>query len=200
MPGSVLYVTVWPVIDQVMARRLAEHRADAQRVADALRGDLEALRAERTRAERVVASLDRQIATIEQLVGVMTNLAPLPDDAAVAEMAWSDSDSPVVPEQRQSLADVRVAASVDAVRQTTRRSATYRDLVLPLLGQDPTRWWKAREVAEALGVSKVASLREALRGMAGRGLLEYESDDLYGSRYRALQPAAQPADEGAVIA
>jgi hypothetical protein len=149
------------VIDQVAVRRLAEHCADAQRVAQALHGDLDALRAERARAERVVATLDLRIAAIEQLAGAMTNLTAWEDDAMVTQKPLSDLDSAVVPQQRPLVADVPVTASAEApamaVEAATRRSGTYRELVLPLLAQDPQRWWKAREVAEAIGVEKVAS-------------------------------------------
>lgn len=176
----------------VVQRDWLRCRPDAQRM-------LDELLAERER-------LDREIEALKRLTDAMADLAQLDERPEQLDSQPSDADTLTVPSPRVAAGtgptvsdDQAIPGDRAVARPDTGARPGYRRQVSALLAQDPQRWWKARELGDALAVRNLRSFREAVRDMAQRGLIEKESDPLYGTRYRALNYAPAAGGE-AVIA
>ncbi|WP_143570746.1 hypothetical protein [Streptomyces acidiscabies] len=66
-------------------------------------------------------------------------------------------------------------------------SGTRKVQVVQLLGQQPERRWKAMEIAQALGITNIKSLRSSLDDFARGGVIRKNRDD---KTYQALNGTA----------
>lgn len=117
---------------------------------------------------------------------VLTDLREWVDSSASADYGTETTEEAVSSEQRTyetpSSSQGEEESPDDAHEKTQRipvelliekaRSERQRSIISLLAQSSPDRWWKARQLAEALGETNVASFRGTLDNMVKSGLLE----------------------------
>lgn len=157
---------------------------------------LEVLRGRERRLEEELGQVKAQIMSLAQVVKALTDLVdadfPFPDEQAPEIPSTSrphEATAEPVVANGSSRAD---AVNVVALKQSRTRADDIRDLV----GQEPTRWWKARDVADSLAVTNVKSLRMTLNTMVKRKVLIKHQVSPSDTWYRYNDGVARPGPVG----
>lgn len=135
---------------------------------------LDEMRAEEERQKNELAETRQRIRLVEKFASASAEWRSLDGTAA------PDSDDDPSTAQLLEIENQHVrpadgtSQNVVGIPQQPRRHQ-----VLGLLGQDPSRWWKTREVGEALGIANLKSLRVTLSKMADQGDLVKNADASY---------------------
>ncbi|MEU6750064.1 hypothetical protein ABZ914_27945 [Spirillospora sp. NPDC046719] len=137
---------------------------------------LEVLQGREVRLQKELGHVKAQITSLTQVVTALTELVdagfPFHDDPPLEEPAAADP-RPGDETSPQTSTLPGNPGSGDAgtrnVGETQYR--TRADDVRDLVGQDPARWWKARDVAECLDETNVKSVRMTLNIMVERKVL-----------------------------
>jgi len=131
--------------------------------------------------------VQKKVRVVEQLAALLDELPRLELDGVpwaigrLGQAAWSAEDEGFAAVTSASaLSDETgdTSAFVPPLQRINERASRQRK-ILELLGQEPRRWWKAREIADPLCSGNVKSMRATLGQMADRGLLIKTADARY---------------------
>lgn len=146
--------------------QFARLATDPAPVLDELRAEEEVLKARLAEVRRRLVLATKVAAASQEWLTLGADSSDPDDDPPAAELPAVEGE------------DVSTTGSptpnVVGIAKRPRRQQ-----VLDLVGQDPTRWWKTREIGEALEIANLKSLRVTLSKMADQGDLVKNADASY---------------------
>ncbi|TDD32920.1 hypothetical protein E1287_21195 [Actinomadura sp. KC06] len=148
---------------------------------------LNELQARETETAQMLADIRQQIKLVKRVLDAQRGWAetfgsdPDPDDdrphtAQPPSTARGTNGSQAPESDHDRGSEETIRDQVPSVNVVGITPAPRRVQVLRLLGQDPSSWWKVRDVAEALEIDNQKSLRVLLGQLAQKGQLIKTSD------------------------
>ncbi|MGI5223770.1 hypothetical protein [Actinoallomurus sp. CA-142502] len=155
---------------------------------------LEDLQARETETAKLLADIREQIKMVNRILDTQRcwaekfGMDPEPED---------DHPSPDEPSK------INQTTKVVSIAPLSSAPPPRRVQVLRLLSQDPSYWWKTRDIAEALAIDNQKSLRVLLGQLARKGELIKTADAWFryndGTSIPEPESASVAADEGAAM-